>query len=91
MVTEFTEKPPTREGFVSGGFFVFQREVFDYLTDDPDLVFERAPLGNLARDGQLAVFHHEGFWMGMDTYREFSELNRLWASGDAPWKVWERG
>jgi glucose-1-phosphate cytidylyltransferase len=88
VVADFDEKPTTAEGLVSGGFFVFQREFFDYLTDDPALTFERAPLRNLARDGQLAVFPHTGFWMGMDTYREFTELNRLWAEGDAPWKVW---
>jgi glucose-1-phosphate cytidylyltransferase len=74
---------------VSGGFFVFQREFFDYLDHDPGHAFERAPLGALARDGQLAVFPHTGFWMGMDTHREFTELNRLWAAGDAPWKVWD--
>ena len=89
VVTEFDEKPSTAEGYVSGGFFVFQREFFDYLDDDPELMFERAPLQQLARDGELAVFPHSGFWMGMDTYREFTELNRLWAAGDAPWKVWE--
>ena len=89
VVTDFDEKPTTAEGFVSGGFFVFQREFFDYLTDDPELTVERAPLRNLARDGQLAVFPHSGFWMGMDTHREFTELNRLWATGDAPWKVWD--
>jgi glucose-1-phosphate cytidylyltransferase len=88
VVLEFNEKPTTPEGFVSGGFFVFQRDFFDYLTPEPELLFERAPLRNLARDGQLAVYSHDGFWMGMDTYREFSELNRLWASGEAPWKVW---
>ncbi len=88
VVTEFNEKLTTSEGFVSGGFFVFQREIFDYLDDDPGLIFEREPLRRLARDGELAVFEHEGFWMGMDTYREYSELNRLWAGGDAPWKVW---
>ena len=90
VVAEFNEKPTTPEGFVSGGFFVFQREVLDYLTDEPELIFEDAPLRNLARDGQLAVYRHEDFWMGMDTYREFAELNRLWESGKAPWKVWER-
>jgi glucose-1-phosphate cytidylyltransferase len=88
VVTDFEEKPSTAEGFVSGGFFVFQREFFDYLDDDPELMFERAPLQRLARDGELAVFPHDGFWMGMDTFREFTELNRLWAEGDAPWKVW---
>jgi glucose-1-phosphate cytidylyltransferase len=88
VVVEFNEKPTSAEGFVSGGFFVFQREFLEYLTDDGELTLERAPLRDLARDGQLAVFPHTGFWMGMDTSREFSELNRLWASGDAPWKVW---
>jgi len=86
---EFNEKPTVPEGFVSGGFFVFQREFFDYLNDDPQLYFEHAPLRNLARDGELAVFPHEGFWMGMDTYREYTELNELWATGKAAWKVWE--
>jgi glucose-1-phosphate cytidylyltransferase len=89
VVTDFDEKPTTAEGFVSGGFFVFQREFLDYLDDDPVLMFERAPLRKLARDGELAVFPHSGFWMGMDTFREFTELNRLWAAGDAPWKVWD--
>jgi glucose-1-phosphate cytidylyltransferase len=87
-VVEFAEKPELVEGFVSGGFFVFQREFLNYLNDDPNLFFEEAPLGNVARDGELSVFAHDGFWMGMDTYREFNELNELWASGDAPWKVW---
>ena len=86
---EFNEKPTVPEGFVSGGFFVFQREFFDYLNDDPQLFFEQAPLRNLARDGELAVFPHEGFWMGMDTYREYTELNELWERGDAAWKVWD--
>jgi glucose-1-phosphate cytidylyltransferase len=87
-VTEFAEKPTTSTDFVSGGFFVFQREFLEYLTEEPDLLLERAPLQSLARDGQLAVFPHEGFWMGMDTYRELDELNTLWGTGRAPWKVW---
>jgi len=89
-VTEFNEKPTTPEGFVSGGFFVFQREFFDYVGDEPELMLETGPLRELARDGQLAVYQHEDFWMGMDTYREFTLLNELWASGEAPWKLWER-
>jgi glucose-1-phosphate cytidylyltransferase len=88
---EFNEKPTMPEGFVSGGFFVFQREFFEYLNDDPNLFFEHAPLQNLARDGELAVFPHEDFWMGMDTYRDFKELNELWAAERAPWKVWSDG
>ena len=90
LVEEFNEKPTTPKDFVSGGFFVFQREIFDYLDGDPALIFEQGPLQTLARDGQLAVFRHEDFWMGMDTYREFAALNELWASGRAPWKVWDR-
>jgi len=90
VVAEFNEKPTTAEGFVSGGFFVLQREFFDYLSDEPDLLFEQAPMQNLARDGQLAVYPHEGFWVGMDTYREYKELNELWARGEAPWRVWQQ-
>jgi glucose-1-phosphate cytidylyltransferase len=85
---EFNEKPTVAEGFVSGGFFVFQHEFLDYLTPEPELAFEHEPLRRLARDGELSVFKHEGFWMGMDTYREFTALNELWARGEAPWKVW---
>lgn len=85
---EFNEKPTVSEGFVSGGFFVFQRSFFEYLTDDPDLMLEQEPLQKLARDGELAVFPHDGFWMGMDTWRDYTELDALWKSGNAPWKVW---
>jgi len=86
-VVDFNEKPLS-DGFVSGGFFAFQREFFDYLNDDPGLFFEHAPLQTLAKDSQLGVFPFDGYWMGMDTFRDFTELNELWASGDAPWKVW---
>ena len=65
------------------------REFFDYLDEDPDLLLERAPLQRLARDGQLALFPHTGFWMGMDTYRDWTELNQLWDADQAAWKVWE--
>jgi glucose-1-phosphate cytidylyltransferase len=88
LVVEFNEKPTRPDGLVSGGFFVFQREFFRYLNDDPNLFFEHEPLQKLARDGELSVFPHEGFWMGMDTYREYLELNRLWQNGEAPWRVW---
>ena len=89
LVTEFNEKPTIATDWVSGGFFVFQRELLDlYLDDDPDLFLEHRPLQQLARDGQLAVFPHEDFWMGMDTYRDYLQLNTLWDSGNPPWKVW---
>ena len=88
-VVEFNEKPTVPTGFVSGGFFVFQREVFKYLGDDPDLLLEYEPLQRLAKDGQLTVYPHDEFWMGMDTYRDFKTLNELWSHGNAPWKVWD--
>jgi glucose-1-phosphate cytidylyltransferase len=87
-VQEFNEKPTHPEGFVSGGFFVLRREIFDYLGTDPLQMFEAEPLQKLARDGELSVFAHEGYWLGMDTYRDWQELNRLWVDGEAPWKVW---
>lgn len=88
-VVEFAEKPTVGEGVVSGGFFVFDRRVFDYMDDDPQLFLERKPLQKLARDGQLSVFLHEGFWHSMDTYRDYLHLNEMWRGG-APWRVWER-
>jgi glucose-1-phosphate cytidylyltransferase len=89
-VLEFNEKPTLADGWVSGGFFVFQRSfVRDYLTDDPDLFLEREPLQRLAADENLVAHPHEGFWMGMDTFRDWTELNQLWDRGEAPWKVWQ--
>jgi glucose-1-phosphate cytidylyltransferase len=85
---EFNEKPTVADGVVSGGFFAFQRSVFDYLDDDPDLFLELAPLQRLARDGQLSVFLHDGFWAPMDTYRDYLHLNQLWKEG-APWRSWD--
>ena len=85
---EFAEKPTASEGVVSGGFFVFERQAFDYLDDDPQLFLERRPLQRLARDGQLSVYLHEGFWHPMDTYRDYLHLNDLWKGGSPPWKVW---
>lgn len=87
QVLEFAEKPDGG-GFVSGGFFVFRREFLPYVSSDTDLFLEAAPLQKLARDGGLGVFGHEGFWMGMDTYREYMALNEMWAENRAPWKVW---
>ncbi len=88
-VTEFNEKPTASEGVVSGGFFVFDRAVFDYLSTEPDLLLEQEPLRKLARDDQLSVFEHHDFWLGMDTYRDVTALNEIWAGGRAPWRMWE--
>lgn len=87
-VVQFSEKPQTHEGLVNGGFFVFRREFLDYLDDDPGCVLEKEPLERLARDGQLAVFQHGGFWQCMDTYRDYQLLSHMWDSGEAPWKQW---
>jgi glucose-1-phosphate cytidylyltransferase len=86
-VTSFSEKPQL-DGWVSAGFFVFDRRFFNYL-EDGDCFFERAPLERLSNEGQLMAYRHEGFFFAMDTYREYEYLNQLWSGGDAPWKVWE--
>jgi len=85
--TGFREKPRMDE-HVSGGFFVLEPGVLDYL--DEDCVFEQAPLQRLADDGQLAVHSHDGFWKSIDTYREYLEINRMWDDGERPWAVWDR-
>jgi glucose-1-phosphate cytidylyltransferase len=88
-VVEFNEKPQATEGFINGGFFIFDaKRAWDYLQPGADSVLEREPLRRLAMDGQLKAFQHTGFWQPMDTFREYQLLNDLWASGRAPWKVW---
>jgi glucose-1-phosphate cytidylyltransferase len=84
-VVDFQEKPQTMEGFINGGFFVCEPGAFDYVSDDEGCIWERDPLQRLAKDGQLMMYVHEGFWMPMDTAREFEYLNKLWHSGRAPW------
>ena len=84
-VESFNEKPQTETGYINGGFMVCEQELFDYLPDDPFSMLEEAPLRQLAAKGKLAAYRHEGFWQPMDTYQEFTLLNRLWNSGNAPW------
>jgi glucose-1-phosphate cytidylyltransferase len=84
LVRQFKEKPQVNQGWINGGFFVLSPRVFDYIHDD-STVFEREPLENLARDGQLGTYRHEGFWQCMDTVRDRDFLNSLWDSGHAPW------
>lgn len=88
LVTEFNEKPQASGGRISGGFFVCRREIFDYLDDRDNLVFEQEPMRALVRDKQLAVYEHDDFWQCMDTYRDWQLLNKLFDNGDAPWKIW---
>lgn len=87
LVNQFDEKPPLHEGTVSGGFFVFRREFFEYLQDDDRCVLEREPLSRLSKEKQLTCYVHSGFWHAMDTYRDFTVLNELWKK-QAPWRVW---
>ena len=87
LVEAFSEKPQTGEGWINGGFFVFETGVLDYLEGD-QTVLEREPLERLAEDGQLMAFRHEGFWQAMDTLREKQYLEALWEQGSAAWKVW---
>lgn len=85
-VTSFREKPRL-DAWINGGFFVFDPRVFDYLDDDS--ILEREPMERLALEGQLMAYRHEGFWACMDTYKDQSELNAIWAAGEAPWRTWE--
>ncbi len=85
-VVQFTEKPQL-DGWASAGFFVFDRRIFNYLSGD-DCILEREPLEQLAREGELMAYRHNGFFYAMDTFREYQYLNNLWNSGQAAWKVW---
>ena len=87
-VTTFFEKPQTSGGRINGGYFVANRKLFDYLNDDPGLVFEQEPLSTLSQNGQLGCYIHDGFWQPMDTFQEYLLLNRLWDEGRAEWKIW---
>ncbi|GAB4312194.1 glucose-1-phosphate cytidylyltransferase [Cyanobacterium aponinum UTEX 3221] len=87
LVTSFKEKPQTSDGWINGGYMVLHKKVLD-LIDNDDTVFEAEPLKILADKGELAVYHHEGFWQCMDTYRELELLKSLYEKGEAPWKIW---
>ncbi|MBN1803670.1 MAG: glucose-1-phosphate cytidylyltransferase [Sedimentisphaerales bacterium] len=87
-VVEFSEKPQTSEGWINGAFFVLEPGVFDYIQGD-ETAWEREPMENLAKNGQLMAYKHTGFWQCMDTLRDKNLLNSLWDSDNAPWKVWE--
>ena len=85
QVTQFNEKP-CLDGWINGGFFVFDSRVFDYL--EADSVLEREPMERLAADGQLMAYQHDGFWACMDTYKDNVDLNAAWSCGAAPWRTW---
>jgi len=102
QVKKFSEKPQVKEGFINGGFFVFNKRIFNYLEDNDNCIFEKKPLEDLASDGELMIYKHKGFWQCMDTYRDLQLLNNLWLGRKAekklyfnsekiipPWKVWK--
>ena len=86
-VERFIEKPPGDNGLINGGFFVLQPEVIARIEGD-EIPFEAAPLEGLAHDNQLMAYRHDGFWAAMDTLRDKNNLEALWASGQAPWRLW---
>lgn len=88
QVIEFIEKEGQAETYINGGFYVFDRKIFDCLNDDDGCVLERDPLENLARDGQLMAYTLTDFWQCMDTLADMEYLNQLWDSYKAPWKIW---
>ena len=92
-VESFSEKPvlsdrDEEQGLISGGFFVFDRRIFDYVSEDDDCDLEYGVLEQLAREGQLMVYKHKGFWACMDTLRDMEFLNEIWMEGKPQWKVW---
>jgi glucose-1-phosphate cytidylyltransferase len=87
-IATFSEKPQFEEAHVNGGYMVCDYRIFEYLRDDPKVMFERQPMSDLVRDGELHAYRHEGFWQPMDTYQESQHLNQLWNEGKAAWKIW---
>ena len=88
QITEFSEKPQTKEGWINGAFFVLEPEIFDFIDGD-DTHFEKEPLERLAAEGQLMAYRHAGFWQCMDIIREKKILETYWDNGNAPWATWE--
>jgi glucose-1-phosphate cytidylyltransferase len=85
-ITSFREKP-VLPGLINGGYFVFEKKIFDYLEGDAT-VLEDKPFKRLVIDRQIAMHRFEGFWHCMDTYKDYQKLNEMWRQGEAPWKVW---
>ncbi len=87
-ITNFMEKPKGDGSWINGGFFVCEKDIFNYLSNNDDEIFEREPLEKLANDGKLGAYKHTGFWKCMDTMRDKNLLNELWDNDDADWKIW---
>ena len=88
-VAAFTEKPAGDGMWINAGYFVCEPEIFDYIKGGDKTIFERNPLEEISKDGKMTAYKHNGFWKPMDILRDNKELNEMWDSGQAPWKVWE--
>lgn len=88
LVSRFLEKPQGDGSWINGGFFVCEPKVFGYISRGDATVFEQEPLQGLAKDGELHIYRHSGFWKCMDTLRDKHDLNQMWQSGSAKWKTW---
>lgn len=87
-IKTFKEKPQGDGAWINGGFFVCEPEVFDYIPDGDDVIFERAPMENIAKAGELNAFKHSGFWRPMDTLKDKNDLTAMWQEQRAPWVKW---
>lgn len=90
-ISHFQEKPVGDGAWINGGFFVLEPEIFDYIQDDDNAIWEQEPMKKLTANGQLNAYKHSGFWKPMDTMRDKEELTKLWANGQAPWARWGGG
>ena len=88
LVKSFEEKPKGERGWINGGFFVCDPEVFDYIVNDSNSVFERDPIENMSKDEKLYAYKHSGFWRAMDSLKDKNDLEDLWATNKADWKLW---
>lgn len=89
FVKRFAEKPKGDGAWINGGFFVCEPKIFDYIQEKDEIIFEREPLENLAKELQLVAYKHENFWKPMDTLRDKVQLDQLWNTGKAPWRIWD--
>lgn len=87
-VSQFLEKPKGDGNWINAGFFVCDSKIFDYITEGDGTIFEQAPLQNLAHDGEIVTYKHNGFWKPMDSLKDKNDLNKLWDNNKAPWKKW---
>ncbi len=90
LVRNFQEKPQGDGNWINGGFMVCEPEVFSFIPDGDDVIFERAPLENLAKANQLNAYKHYGYWKPMDTLNDKNELTKMWESENAPWAIWSK-